>query len=94
MARFILNRPSTQNSEGQERIALLFEHDAPMVAALLGTLKAGKTYVPLDPSYPQERLAYILADSQAGALLTNDENLALAQKLTSDGLQLNQRRSA
>ena len=74
--------------EGEERIALLLEHDAPMIAALLGTLKAGKTYVPLDPLYPRERLAYILADSQAGALLTNDENLPLAQKLTGDGVQL------
>jgi len=74
--------------EAEERIALLFEHDAPMIAALLGTLKAGKTYVPLDPSYPRERLAYILADSQAGALLTNDANRALARKLTGDDVQL------
>ena len=71
VAQAILNL----RGEGEERIAILFEHDAPMIAALLGTLKAGKTYVPLDPSYPRERLAYILADSQAGALLTNDENL-------------------
>ncbi|MCU1268149.1 MAG: amino acid adenylation enzyme/thioester reductase family protein [Acidobacteria bacterium] len=77
-----------QRGEGEERIAILFDHDAPMIAALLGTLKAGKTYVPLDPSYPIERLAYILADSQAVALLTNDANLALAQELTADGVEL------
>jgi len=35
------------------RIGLLFEHDAPMIAAILGVLKAGKLYVPLDPTYPQ-----------------------------------------
>ena len=35
--------------EGEERIAILFDHDAPMIAAMLGALKAGKTYVPLDP---------------------------------------------
>ena len=91
-----LNRSANQvaqailslRGEGEERIAILFDHDAPMIAALLGTLKAGKTYVPLDPSYPRERLAYILADSQAGALLTNETNLALAQELTGDGVQL------
>ena len=59
-----------------------------MVAGLLGTLKAGKTYVPLDPSYPQERLAHILADSQAGALLTNNKVMALARELTREGCRL------
>jgi natural product biosynthesis luciferase-like monooxygenase protein/amino acid adenylation domain-containing protein len=64
-----------------ERVALLFEHDAPMVAGMLGALKAGKTYVPLDPQYPRERVSYILSDSGATMLLTNDRNLALAQEL-------------
>ncbi|HMH45801.1 MAG TPA: amino acid adenylation domain-containing protein [Pyrinomonadaceae bacterium] len=67
-----------------ERIAVLLEHDAPMMAALLGTLKAGKTYVPLDPSYPSERLDFILKDSQASALITNNQNLATVRELTSD----------
>ena len=71
-----------------ERIALLFEHDAPMIAGLLGTLKAGRTYVPLDPSYPKDRLAHILEDSQASALLTNTRNIALARELTGKGLPL------
>jgi amino acid adenylation domain-containing protein len=73
---------------GEERIALLFEHDAPMIAGLLGVLKAGKTYVPLDPSYPKERLAYILENSQASAVLTNKMNRSLAKELTKDTLQL------
>jgi amino acid adenylation domain-containing protein len=64
-----------------ERICLLFEHDAPMILGLLATLKAGKTYVPLDPQYPQERLSFILKDAQAGAILTNTKNLIAAQKL-------------
>jgi len=70
--------------DADERIAVLMEHDAPMIAALLGTLKAGKTYVPLDPSYPVERLDFILKDSQASALITNNVNLATVQQLTSD----------
>src|SRR5262245_49589273 len=36
---------------GEDRVALLLEHDAPMVAGILGALKAGMTYVPLDPSH-------------------------------------------
>jgi amino acid adenylation domain-containing protein len=41
-----------------------------MVVGLLAVLKAGGAYVPLDPDYPHERLAFILADTQAGVLLT------------------------
>jgi len=71
-----------------QRIALLFEHDAPMVAAILGTLKAGKAYVPLDPQYPQQRLAYILEDSQVSAILTNHQNLSYARTLTNNSIQI------
>lgn len=65
----------------QERIALLLENDAPMIAAILGVLKAGKIYVPLDPSLPKTRLAYILQDSQASLIVTNSQNCALVNSL-------------
>jgi len=66
----------------EERIALLFEHDAPMVAGMLGALSAGKTYVALDPHHPKGRLLEIIEHSQATVLLTNNKNLALARELT------------
>ncbi len=65
--------------DSKARIALLFAHDAPMIAGMLGVLKAGKTYVPLDPSHPVERLSQLLQDSQAIAIVTNEENLTLAR---------------
>ncbi|HVS20947.1 MAG TPA: amino acid adenylation domain-containing protein, partial [Pyrinomonadaceae bacterium] len=68
--------------DSEARIALLFAHDAPMIAGMLGVLKAGKTYVPLDPSYPVERLSQLLGDSQATAIVTNEKNLELARRLT------------
>ncbi len=46
-----------------------------LVIGLLGILKAGGTYVPLDPTYPTERLAYMLDHSQAPVLLTQTERL-------------------
>jgi non-ribosomal peptide synthetase component F len=67
--------------EGEGRVGLLFEHDAPMVAGVLGVLKAGKTYVPLDPEYPQERLEYMLRDSGAEVVVTNSRNLSLAERI-------------
>src|SRR4028119_516762 len=71
-----------QRGKGAESIALLLEHDAPMIAAILGVLKAGKVYVPLDPSFPYARNAYILEDSEAGLILTNNENRTLAESLS------------
>ncbi|MFB9450455.1 non-ribosomal peptide synthetase, partial [Dactylosporangium vinaceum] len=46
----------------------------PLVVALLGVLKAGAAYLPIDPAYPAERVAYMLADAGARAVL--DEELA------------------
>src|ERR687889_965920 len=71
-----------QRGEGAESIALLLEHDASMIAAILSVLKAGKVYVPLDPSFPYARNAYILEDSQAGLIITNNENRSLAESLS------------
>jgi amino acid adenylation domain-containing protein len=68
--------------KGQEQVALLLEHDAPVIAAMIGVLKAGKVYVPLDPSYPRKRLAYMLEDSEARLLLTNQINRSLADALS------------
>jgi amino acid adenylation domain-containing protein len=52
------------------RVAICVDRSPAMVVGLLGILKAGAAYVPLDPSYPVERLRYMLADSGAAALLT------------------------
>lgn len=73
---------------GHDRIALLFDHDAPMLAGILGALKAGKTYIPLDPYYPRERLAYMLADSQSSAIITEKDQLDLARQLAGTGFPL------
>jgi amino acid adenylation domain-containing protein len=85
----ILNRKGNQvarslldlRGAAPENIALVFEQDAPMIAGMLGVLKAGKTYVPIDPHYPRERISYVLDDCQATAILTNRVNLPLATEL-------------
>ncbi|MHC0066354.1 amino acid adenylation domain-containing protein [Nostoc sp. UIC 10890] len=51
-------------------VGICVERSLDMIIGLLGILKAGGAYLPLDPSYPQERLAFILEDSQVAVLLT------------------------
>lgn len=51
-------------------VGLCLERSPDLVAALIGILKTGAAYVPLDPEYPQDRLAYMLENSAAALLLT------------------------
>src|SRR5690606_2050826 len=51
-------------------VGLAVDRDADMLAALLGILKTGAGYVPLDPGFPAERLAYMADDAGLAALVT------------------------
>ena len=51
-------------------VGICVERSLEMIVGLLGVLKAGGAYIPLDPTYPEERLTYMLQDSQAPVLLT------------------------
>jgi len=78
-----------QRGGRQEPIALLLEQSASAISTILGCLKAGKIYVPLDTTYPQARIEYILEDSQAPVIVTNNRNFLLARKLAKhNGCQL------
>ena len=59
-------------------VGLYVERSLETVTGLLGILKAGAAYLPLDPSYPSERLAFMLADAGCAVLVTQT---ALAQRL-------------
>ena len=53
-----------------DRVAIAFDRGVDMIVAVLAILKAGAAYVPLDPNYPSERLAYMLGDCDPVAVLT------------------------
>jgi amino acid adenylation domain-containing protein/non-ribosomal peptide synthase protein (TIGR01720 family) len=52
-------------------VGIMVERSEQMMIGLLGILKAGAAYIPLDPAYPLERIAYVLEDSAAAVLLTD-----------------------
>ncbi|HZI20310.1 MAG TPA: amino acid adenylation domain-containing protein [Pyrinomonadaceae bacterium] len=62
----------------EARVGICMERCAEMIVAMLGVLKAGAAYVPLDPSYPAERLLFMMEDSRASWLLTQS---ALVERL-------------
>ncbi|HZI21567.1 MAG TPA: amino acid adenylation domain-containing protein, partial [Gemmatimonadales bacterium] len=53
------------------RVGVCVERSPEMVVVLLGVLKAGATYVPLDPSFPPARLGRMVADSEMAVLITH-----------------------
>ena len=68
-------------SVGKETlVGICTERSLLMIVGLLGILKAGATYVPLDPAYPVERLAFMLEDAQVSVLLTQQNLLAALQE--------------
>jgi surfactin family lipopeptide synthetase A len=57
-------------------VGLSVERSVEMVIGVLGIMKAGGAYVPLDPAYPQERLSFMLQDTRAALLLTQERLVA------------------
>jgi amino acid adenylation domain-containing protein/FkbM family methyltransferase len=66
-------------------VGIYLERSPDMVVAILGTLKAGAAYVPLDASYPQDRIALMLEDADPALVLTSNR---LAQALATTGRKL------
>jgi non-ribosomal peptide synthetase component F len=58
-------------------VGICMERSMEMVVALLATLKAGAAYLPLDPAYPPERLAYMLEDGSPSVTLTQERFLGV-----------------
>ncbi|HEY6928030.1 MAG TPA: amino acid adenylation domain-containing protein, partial [Steroidobacteraceae bacterium] len=66
-----------QGVEADQLVGICIERDVGMVVGLLGILKAGAAYVPLDPSYPSERLQYMLEDAAPRAIVTQSSLRAI-----------------
>lgn len=84
VAKAILSRRGIR----EEPVALVAVNDLLAIAGMLGVLKAGKIYVPLDPALPMSRIKSLLKDSEAEIIVTCSESFSLAKQLAEDKLQL------
>ncbi|MGH9759299.1 MAG: non-ribosomal peptide synthetase, partial [Blastocatellia bacterium] len=71
--------------QAEELVAISMERSVEMVIAVIAVLKASAAYVPLDPAYPKDRLAFMLEDSAVKVLLTQQR---LLDALPVNGLQV------
>lgn len=71
IAHALITRADTKPGD---RVALMTGHDRTMIPGILGIMKASAVFVPLDPSYPDERVDYILRDCGCLTVVTNKDN--------------------
>jgi amino acid adenylation domain-containing protein len=71
-----------------DRTAILMEHDAPLIAALVGAIRAGQIVVGLNPTDPVERLLQLIEDAEPSAIVTDAENTNLAKRVAGPGVAL------
>jgi amino acid adenylation domain-containing protein len=72
----------------ESRVGVLMERSPELVVAFLAVLKAGAVYTPLDPQYPNDRLAFMLADAQVPLLLTQERLAGSLPNSDAEVLQL------
>ncbi|WP_285747602.1 AMP-binding protein [Lentzea sp. NBRC 105346] len=69
----VANALAEQGIGRHDVVAIMAERRVESIVAMLGVLKSGAAYVPIEPSYPEERIRHIIEDSGARAVLTGDE---------------------
>ncbi|MFI6151838.1 non-ribosomal peptide synthase/polyketide synthase, partial [Kitasatospora sp. NPDC051170] len=82
-----LARHLVERGVGPESVvALMMQRSADLVVALLAVLKAGGAYLPVDPDYPVERIAFMLADSRPDCVIASAESLGVLEEAADAGL--------
>ncbi|HSU13619.1 non-ribosomal peptide synthetase, partial [Longimicrobium sp.] len=84
-ANRIANALIARGVQRGDRIAVCMERSPELAAALLGVLKAGAAYVPVDPAYPADRIAFMLQDTGAPVLVAQ---MALKERVSGFGVSL------
>ncbi|MCP2343571.1 non-ribosomal peptide synthase/polyketide synthase [Actinomadura rupiterrae] len=69
----------------EDLVGVRLERSADLIAALLGVLKAGAAYLPIDPNYPAERIAFMLADARPALVLDEESLTSLSENASPVG---------
>ncbi len=80
MANRLAHRLIAYGVASGDRVAVLMSHDAPLIAAILGILKAGSIVVALDPVDPVLRLKTLVTDAEPSVIVTDLQNRDLASE--------------
>lgn len=88
LANGIAHRVLSASAAGNDPVVLLVDHGVDVVAAIFGTLKAGKHYIVLDPAFPEPQLKFLVKDSGARFLITQNEHQRLARTICGTGKEM------
>jgi amino acid adenylation domain-containing protein len=84
-ANQLAHRLQTLGIRAETPIGICMERSIDLVVAVLGVLKAGGAYVSLDPTYPPERLSFMVQDTQVPILLTQQRLIETGHPIASSG---------
>ncbi|MFS0838681.1 amino acid adenylation domain-containing protein [Paenibacillus sp. 1P03SA] len=70
------------------KVALLLLRSPDMMAAILAVLKAGAVYVPIDPQYPEERILFMLRDTEARVIVVAAATMEMGSRVAGDSLDV------
>jgi len=90
LAHFLIQK----GVKAEDRIAIYIDRSFDMIIAIMAVLKAGAAYVPIDTTYPQERVRFILEDSRCKWVLTDNASMASLPEDQNNYLSLNSIRDA
>ncbi len=88
LARYLINH----GLETENVVGLLFNRSLEMIVSLFAVLKAGCAYLPLDVSYPKERLEYIIEKSEAKFILTESSHYAILENVNTNKIFIDKQR--
>lgn len=88
LVNVVSNSLIQQGVKSGDNVALCMQRGIRMVTSILGVHKAGGTYIPLDPTFPPERLHMILDDSEVKAVVLQDDFREKLQEIVPDGVPM------
>ncbi|KAG4078668.1 hypothetical protein HA402_015258 [Bradysia odoriphaga] len=76
------------NIEPDDKIALILEKNDLLILSIVGVWKSGAAFVPIDPSYPDERIQFMLEDTEAKVVIVNGRNRNRLEKLVPETIKI------